>query len=68
MVYTGKRWSEQERELVETLPSDGVTGQWRFSKSEKGYVNREIFLDVLRDLADRHPQEDPGQHSARGSQ
>ena len=23
------RWSEQEKELVETLPSDGVTGQWR---------------------------------------
>ena len=52
VVYPGKRWSQQEKELAETLPSDGVTGQWRFSKSEKGYVNRDIFLDVLRDLSD----------------
>ena len=41
VVYSGKRWSDQEREMIKNLPSDGVTGQWRFSKSEKGYVNRE---------------------------
>ena len=44
VVYPGKRWSKEEKELQETLPSDGVTGTWRFSKSEKGYVNRDIFL------------------------
>ena len=52
VVYSGKRWSAEEKDLIENLPSDGVTGEWRFSKSEKGYVNREIFLDVLRDLND----------------
>ena len=51
-VYSGKRVSDQERELEENLPRDGVTGRWRFSKSEKGYVNREIFLDILKDLSD----------------
>ena len=50
VVYPGKRWSKEEKELQETLPSDGVTGPWRFSKTEKGYVNRDIFLDILRDL------------------
>ena len=52
VVYPGKRWSKEEKDLIETLPSDGVTGKWRFSKSEKGYVNREIFLDILKDLSD----------------
>ena len=51
-VYSGKRLSAVEKDLIENLPSDGVTGECRFSKSEKGYVNREIFLDVLRDLND----------------
>ena len=41
-----------EKDLIENLPSDGVTGECRFSKSEKGYVNREIFIDVLKDLTD----------------
>ena len=35
VVYPGKRWSEQEKELARTLPSDGMTGQWKFSKTEK---------------------------------
>ena len=52
VVYSGKRWSAEEKDLIENLPSDGVTGEWRFSKSEKGYVNREIFIDVLKDLTD----------------
>ena len=52
VVYSGKRVSKEERELMNNLPSDGVTGKWRFSKSEKGYVNREIFLEILKDLSD----------------
>ena len=51
-VYSGKRLSAVEKDLIENLPSDGVTGECRFSKSEKGYVNREIFIDVLKDLTD----------------
>ena len=52
VVYSGKRWSQEEKDMIENLPSDGVTGEWRFSKSEKGYVNREIFLVILKDLSD----------------
>ena len=52
VVYSGKRRSKEEKELEETLPTDGVTGPWRFSKSPKGYVNRIIFLEILRDLKD----------------
>ena len=52
VVYSGKRMSKEEKELRDNLPQDGVTGRWRFSKSEKGYVNREIFLDILKDLSD----------------
>ena len=51
-VYSGKRLSAVEKDLRENLPSDGVTGECRFSKSEKGYVNHEIFIDVLKDLTD----------------
>ena len=50
VLYPRKRWCKDEKDLMETLPSDGVTGKWRFSKSEKGYVNREIFLDILKDF------------------
>ena len=53
VVWSGKRWSAAERELEKNLPIDGVTGQWKFSKSESGYVNRETFLDILSDL-DQH--------------
>ena len=53
IVWSGKRWSAAETDLEKTLPSDGVTGKWKFSKSESGYVNREIFLDILSDL-DQH--------------
>ena len=41
VVYSGKRWSQGEKDMIENLPSAGVTGEWRFFKSEKGYVNRE---------------------------
>ena len=41
-VYSGKRLSAVEKDLIENLPSDGVTGECRFSKSEKGYVNRDV--------------------------
>lgn len=53
IVWPGKRWNAAELELKESLPSDGVTGKWKFSKSESGYVTRETFLDILSDL-DQH--------------
>ena len=39
-------------ERLERESTIWVTGECRFSKSEKGYVNREIFIDVLKDLTD----------------
>ena len=53
IVWSGKRWSAVETDLEKTFPRDGVTGKWKFNKSESGYVNREIFFDILSDL-DQH--------------
>ena len=50
IVWAGKRFSKAELELQESLPSDGVTGKMRFSKSESGYVTRDTFLEILSDL------------------
>ena len=35
---------------LQNLPNDTQSGQWTFSVSEKGFINRELFLQVLIDL------------------
>ena len=35
---------------LQNLPKDGKSGAWGFSVSEKGFINRELFLQVLVDL------------------
>ena len=52
IVWSGKRVTPTEKDLMESLPSDGVTGKWKFSKSVSGYVTRETFLEILSDLDD----------------
>ena len=32
------------------IPSNGKTGEWRISKSERGYVTRDNFLEILSDI------------------
>ena len=52
IVWSGKRWSQAERDLQENIPADGVTGKFKFSKTPSGYVTREVFLEILSDLTD----------------
>ena len=50
IVWSGKRFSQNERDLMENIPSDGVTGKFQFSKTVSGYVTRDTFLEILSDL------------------
>ena len=50
IVWPGKRVWQYEKDFFQSLPSDGITGSWKFSKSESGYVTRETFLEILSDL------------------
>ena len=49
IVHRGKRLiSGPGRKHLNDLPTDGITGAFRFSVSEKGFVNRAIFLEELK--------------------
>ena len=52
IVWPGKRVLQYEKDFMTSLPCDGITGRWKFSKSESGYVTRETFLEILSDLDD----------------
>lgn len=47
LVYPGVRKRDKQ---LEKIPKTGVTGEWKHSVSDHGYVTREIFLEVLQDL------------------
>ena len=49
LVYTGKRNRYQH---IKDLPQTGITGRWRCSVAPKGYVNRDVYLEVLDDLVE----------------
>ena len=53
LVFKGVRNRNQH---LQTIPDTGITGKWRSSVSESGYVNRDVYLEVLSDLAE-HIQE-----------
>ena len=35
---------------LQNLPKDGKSGEWTFSVAEKGFINRDLFLQVLKDF------------------
>ena len=44
-VYSGKR--NMAKEHFKKVPTDGVTGTWRTTCSENGWMTRDTFLQVL---------------------
>ena len=50
LVYKGERGRQKQ---LQDIPTDGVAGKWQCSVSKSGYVTREVFLEILKDL-DRH--------------
>ena len=50
LVYPGVRKRDKQ---LEKIPKTGVTGEWKHSVSDHGYVTRDIFLEILQDL-DHH--------------
>ena len=47
LVFRGKRNRFQH---IRDIPDTGITGRWRTSVAPKGYVNCDVFLEVLGDL------------------
>ena len=48
LVYKGTR--NMAATKLKDMKSDGVTGKWGISYSEKGWMTNVVFLDVLCDL------------------
>ena len=44
-IYSGKK--NMAKEQFKKLPTDGVTGTWRTTNSENGWMTRVTFLEVL---------------------
>ena len=53
LVYKGERDVHRGKLDQLGIPKDGITGEWLTSVSEKGWVNRSNFKEILSDL-DRH--------------
>ena len=50
VIFAGKR--DLAKTKLKDLPRNGRTGEWLFSYSENGWVNQEIFVQIIRDLGD----------------
>ena len=37
---------------LKNLPSNGLTGSWKFSVSDRGFMTAETYLEVLADVDD----------------
>ena len=48
LIYKGVRNIAQEK--LKDLPKEGKSGKWTFSVSERGFITRELFIVVLKDL------------------
>ena len=48
LVYKGVR--NVAAQHLKDLPSTGKSGAWKFGVNPNGYVTRESYLDILRDL------------------
>ena len=48
VIYKGVRNVAEIK--MKALPADGQSGAWQFSVSEKGYINQDLFVEVLEDL------------------
>ena len=48
LVYKGVR--NMASQHLKDLPSNGKSGSWKFGVTANGYVTREAFLDILKDL------------------
>ena len=48
VVFGGKRNLAEIR--LADMPSDGITGQWRFSVQDNAWMTMDIFLEVVKDL------------------
>ena len=48
LIYKGVRNMAQKH--LKDLPKTGLSGEWMFSVSEKGYITRDIFVLVCKDL------------------
>ena len=47
-IYKGKRNVAEVH--LKNLSKDGLSGIWKFSVSDKGFMNQDLFLEVLKDL------------------
>ena len=50
LVYKGTR--DMATNKLKEMRTDGVTGKWGISYSEKGWMTAKVFLDVLADIVE----------------
>ena len=49
LVFKGSRGRHKQ---CKDIPSTGIAGKWKHSVAPKGYVTREVFLEILGDLVE----------------
>ena len=48
MIYSTKK--NYARSKLQDLPKDGATGEWHIMHSENGWMDRVVFLEMLRNF------------------
>ena len=51
VVHSGVRMIAPIKPCISDMPKDGISGQWKFSVSENGWVKHEQMLEIIQDLA-----------------
>ena len=47
IIYKGVR---NRTEKIAHIPTDGITGKWKCSVAPEGYMNSQVFMDVIDDI------------------
>ena len=50
LQYVGKKNMAATNKDLKKLPTDGLTGKWKFSVSEGGFMTAKTYLDVMADI------------------
>ena len=52
VVHYGVRLIAPKKPCILNIPKDGISGQWKFSVSENGWVKHPQMLEIIGDLGD----------------
>ena len=51
VVHSGIRLIALNKSCIANIPKDGISGEWKFSVSENGWVKHSQMLEIIQDLS-----------------